>query len=69
MPTKEQLERLHREDLERLKGFCLMDDDFMTQCFADHIGDSGSESGGVTDTGFRGEHTQTLGAVRCCSDG
>ena len=36
MPTKEQLERLHREDLERLKGFCLMDDDFMTQCFADN---------------------------------
>lgn len=31
--TAEQLERKHQEDLERIKNFRLMDDDFMTKCF------------------------------------
>ncbi len=26
-------DRHHQEDLERIKGFCLMDDEFMTKCF------------------------------------
>ena len=30
--TKEQL---HEEDLQRIRGFRLMDDDFMTACFSD----------------------------------
>lgn len=29
----EQIDQKHQEDLQRLKGFCLMDDDFMTKCF------------------------------------
>lgn len=33
MTTAEQLELWHQEDLERLKGFRLMDDDFLTKCF------------------------------------
>lgn len=33
MITAEQLERKHQEDLERIKNFRLMDDDFMTKCF------------------------------------
>lgn len=31
--TPEQIERKHQEDLQRLRGFRLMDDDFMTKCF------------------------------------
>lgn len=33
MLTPEQIERKHQEDLQRLRGFRLMDDDFMTKCF------------------------------------
>ena len=33
MPTKEQLDQKHLEDLERLRRFRLMDDDFLTKCF------------------------------------
>jgi len=29
----EQINRRHEEDLERIKKFCLMDDDFFTKCF------------------------------------
>ena len=29
----EQIDQKHQEDLQRLRGFCLMDDDFMTKCF------------------------------------
>ena len=29
----EQIERQHQEDLQRLRGFRLLDDDFMTKCF------------------------------------
>lgn len=29
----EQLDRQHQEDLQRLRGFRLLDDDFMTKCF------------------------------------
>lgn len=31
--TEEQIARKHQEDLQRLRGFRLMDDDFMTKCF------------------------------------
>ncbi len=31
--TTEQLNQQHQEDLHRLRGFCLLDDDFMTKCF------------------------------------
>ena len=31
--TEEQRERKHQEDLQRLREFRLMDDDFMTKCF------------------------------------
>lgn len=31
--TPEQIERKHQQDLQRLRGFRLMDDDFMTKCF------------------------------------
>lgn len=34
----DQIDRLHQEDLERIKGFCLMDDEFMTKCFEGHTG-------------------------------
>ena len=33
MTKEEQIEYKHVQDLERLKGFRLMDDDFMTACF------------------------------------
>ncbi len=29
----EKIDQKHQEDLQRLRGFCLMDDDFMTKCF------------------------------------
>ena len=29
-------ERLHEEDLQRIRGFRLMDDDFMNVCFKDN---------------------------------
>lgn len=31
--SKELIEQRHREDLQRLRGFRLLDDDFMTKCF------------------------------------
>ena len=31
--TTEQLNQQHQEDLQRLRGFRLLDDDFMTKCF------------------------------------
>ena len=31
--TTEQLDQQHQEDLHRLRGFRLLDDDFMTKCF------------------------------------
>ena len=31
--TAEEIERKHQEDLERIRKFRLMDDDFMTKCF------------------------------------
>ena len=33
MTTTEQLDQQHQEDLQRLRGFRLLDDDFMTKCF------------------------------------
>lgn len=33
--TTEEIEKKHQEDLERIKNFRLMDDDFMTKCFDD----------------------------------
>ena len=33
MTISEQAERKHQEDLQRLRGFRLLDDDFMTKCF------------------------------------
>ena len=33
MSVTEQNDRKHQEDLERLRGFRLMDDDFLTKCF------------------------------------
>ncbi len=33
MTVSEQLDRKHQEDLERLKNFRLLDDDFLTKCF------------------------------------
>ena len=33
MTTTEQIDRQHQEDLQRLRGFRLLDDDFMTKCF------------------------------------
>lgn len=33
MTVTEKEERQHQEDLQRLKGFRLMDDDFLTKCF------------------------------------
>ncbi len=35
MTVTEQLDRKHQEDLERIRNFRLMDDDFMTKCFED----------------------------------
>ena len=31
--TAEWMEKKHQEDLQRLRGFRLLDDDFMTKCF------------------------------------
>ena len=31
--TAEEIERKHQEDLERIKNFRLLDDDFMAKCF------------------------------------
>ena len=36
--TAEVIERKHQEDLQRLRGFRLMDDDFMTKCFEGETG-------------------------------
>ena len=33
MTVSEQIEQRHQEDLQRLRGFRLLDDDFMTKCF------------------------------------
>ena len=33
MTTTEQLDQQHQEDLERLRGFRLLDDEFFTKCF------------------------------------
>ena len=33
----EQAKQFHKEDLERLQRFCLMDDDFMSKCFEDNL--------------------------------
>lgn len=33
MTVTEQIDRKHQEDLQRLKGFRLLDDDFLTKCF------------------------------------
>lgn len=33
MTTAEQIDRRHQEDLQRLRGFRLLDDDFLTKCF------------------------------------
>ena len=33
MTVTEQINQKHREDLQRLKGFRLLDDDFLTKCF------------------------------------
>lgn len=37
MKTEEKLKKRHEENLQRLKEFCLMDDDFMTACFTDNL--------------------------------
>ena len=31
--TEEMIERKHQEDLQRIRGFRLLDDDFMTKVF------------------------------------
>ena len=36
MIQTEQSEQKHQEDLQRLKEFRLLDDDFMTKCFDEH---------------------------------
>ena len=33
LTTAEQIDRRHQEDLQRLRGFRLLDDDFLTKCF------------------------------------
>ena len=33
MTITEQIEQIHQEDLQRLRGFRLLDDDFLTKCF------------------------------------
>ncbi len=33
LTTTEQIDRKHQEDLQRLRGFRLLDDDFLTKCF------------------------------------
>ena len=37
MTTAEWMDKKHQEDLQRLRGFRLLDDDFMTKCFEDNI--------------------------------
>lgn len=33
MTVTEQIDQKHQEDLQRLRNFCLLDDDFLTKCF------------------------------------
>ena len=33
LTTTEQIDQKHQEDLQRLRGFRLLDDDFLTKCF------------------------------------
>ena len=33
MTITEQMDQKHQEDLQRLRGFRLLDDDFLTKCF------------------------------------
>ena len=33
LTVTEQIDQKHQEDLQRLRGFCLLDDDFLTKCF------------------------------------
>ncbi len=33
MAVTEQIDQKHQEDLQRLRGFRLLDDDFLTKCF------------------------------------
>ena len=33
MTVPEQIDQKHQEDLQRLRGFRLLDDDFLTKCF------------------------------------
>ena len=33
MTITEEIDRRHQEDLQRLRGFRLLDDDFLTKCF------------------------------------
>ena len=33
MTVTEQIDKKHQEDLDRLRGFRLLDDDFLTKCF------------------------------------
>lgn len=33
MTVTETIDRKHQEDLQRLRGFRLLDDDFLTKCF------------------------------------
>lgn len=33
MTVTEQIDQQHQEDLQRLRGFRLLDDDFLTKCF------------------------------------
>ena len=37
MSELDERERQHQEDLERIKNFRLLDDDFMTKCFEDNV--------------------------------
>ena len=36
LTVTEQIDRKHQEDLQRLRGFRLLDDDFLTKCFEGH---------------------------------
>lgn len=33
LTVAEQIDKKHQEDIQRLKGFRLLDDDFLTKCF------------------------------------
>ena len=44
MTVTEQIDRKHQEDLQRLKSFRLLDDDFLTKCFEGDTGE-GFEDG------------------------